>query len=38
MTELPARLAALGLRHGAEHLDDLVAFAQKRRLGPRELL
>ena len=35
---LPARLAALGLRHGAEHLDDLVAFAQKRRLGPRELL
>jgi DNA replication protein DnaC len=38
MSELPARLAALGLRHSAEHLDDLVAFAQKRRLGPRELL
>jgi len=38
MSELSARLAALGLRHCAEHLDDLVAFAQKRRLGPRELL
>jgi DNA replication protein DnaC len=38
MSELPARLAALGLRHCAAHLDDLVAFAQKRRLGPREML
>jgi DNA replication protein DnaC len=38
MTDLPARLAALGLRHVSEHLDDIVALAQKRRLGARELL
>lgn len=38
MSELPSRLTALGLRHIAGHLDDLVALAQKRRLGARELL
>lgn len=38
MTDLPARLTALGLRHTSEHLDDIVALAQKRRLGARELL
>jgi DNA replication protein DnaC len=38
MSELPARLTALGLRHVADHLDDLVALAQKRRLGAREMI
>jgi DNA replication protein DnaC len=38
MSELQGRLTALGLRHIADHLDDLIALAQKRRLGPRELL
>jgi DNA replication protein DnaC len=38
MSELPSRLTALGLRHVADNLDDLVAVAQKRRLGARELL
>jgi DNA replication protein DnaC len=38
MSELPARLTALGLRHVAENLDDLVALAQKRRMGARDLL
>ena len=38
MSELPGRLTALGLRHVADNLDDLVALAQKRRLGARELL
>ncbi len=38
MSELPGRLTALGLCHVADNLDDLVALAQKRRLGARELL
>jgi DNA replication protein DnaC len=35
---LPERLAALGLRHTAAHLDDLVAAATKKRCGPLETL
>jgi DNA replication protein DnaC len=38
MSELPTRLTALGLRHVAENLDDLIALAQKRRMGARDLL
>jgi hypothetical protein len=38
MSELSGRLTALGLRHVADNLDDLVALAQKRRLGARELI
>src|SRR6202011_1699228 len=38
MSELPGRLAALGLRHIAANLDDLAAPARKRRLGAREPL
>ncbi len=35
---LPERLSALGLRHTAAHLDDLVAAATKKRCGPVEIL
>jgi len=38
MTSLGQRLDALGLRHTSEHLDDLIALAQKRRLGAREII
>ena len=38
MTNLPDQLKLLGLRHTAAHLDDLVASATKKRLGPVELL
>ena len=38
MSDLTSQLAAIGLRHTAEHLDDLVATATKRRLGPVQLL
>jgi DNA replication protein DnaC len=37
-TPLTEQLAALGLRHTAGHLDDLVAVATKKRLGPLETL
>jgi DNA replication protein DnaC len=37
-TDLAGSLKAIGLRHTAEHLDDLVALATKRRLGPTQLL
>jgi DNA replication protein DnaC len=36
--DLADSLKAIGLRHTAEHLDDLVALATKRRLGPTQLL
>jgi DNA replication protein DnaC len=36
--DLSLGLMAIGLRHTAEHLDDLVALATKRRLGPTQLL
>jgi DNA replication protein DnaC len=35
---LAEQLKALGLRHSAANLDDLVATATKRRLGPTEML
>jgi DNA replication protein DnaC len=35
---LADQLTALGLRHTAAHLDDLVAIATKKRLGPLELI
>ncbi|HVK73426.1 MAG TPA: IS21-like element helper ATPase IstB [Kofleriaceae bacterium] len=38
MSELVTQLRALGLRHSADHLDDLVALATKRRLGVVEIL
>ena len=38
MAPLAEHLAALGLRHTAEHLDDLVALATKRRWSPTQLL
>jgi DNA replication protein DnaC len=38
MAPLVEHLAALGLRHTAEHLDDLVALATKRRWSPTQLL
>lgn len=37
-TPLAEQLTALGLRHTAAHLDDLVATATKKRLGPLELI
>ena len=37
-TDLADSLKAIGLRHTAEHLDDIVALATKRRLGPTQLL
>ena len=37
-TDLADTLKAIGLHHTAEHLDDLVALATKRRLGPIQLL
>lgn len=37
MTTLDNQLDALGLRHTAGHLDDILAYAQKRKLSPREL-
>ena len=38
MASLPDALKLLGLHHTAEHLDDLVALATKRRWGPTQLL
>jgi len=38
MTTLADSLAALGLRHAATHLDDLVASSTKKRLGPLEII
>jgi IstB-like ATP binding protein len=38
MNDLGSQLAAIGLRHTAAHLDDVVANATKRRLGPLQLL
>lgn len=38
MTTLAESLTALGLRHAAAHLDDLVATATKKRLGPLEAI
>jgi DNA replication protein DnaC len=38
MSDLAAQLAAIGLRHTAAHVDDLVATATKRRMGPVEIL
>jgi DNA replication protein DnaC len=38
MTTLAESLAALGLRHAAAHLDDLVATSTKKRLGPLETI
>jgi DNA replication protein DnaC len=35
---LPEQLAALGLRHTAAHLDDVLALATKRRWSPTQLL
>jgi len=37
-TPLAEQLTALGLRHTAAHLDDLVSVATKKRLGPVELV
>lgn len=37
-TPIADQLAALGLRHTAAHLDDLVAIATKKRLSPVELI
>lgn len=37
-TPLAEQLIALGLRHAASHLDDLVATATKKRLGPLETI
>lgn len=37
-TPIAEQLTALGLRHTAAHLDDLVAVATKKRLGPTELI
>lgn len=37
-TPFTENLAALGLRHTASHLDDLVATATKKRLGPLETI
>ncbi|NUP08837.1 MAG: ATP-binding protein [Polyangiaceae bacterium] len=37
MTTLASQLDALGLRYTAAHLDDALAYALKRKLGPREL-
>lgn len=38
MNTLAENLTAIGLRHTAAHLDDLVASATKKRFGPVELL
>ncbi len=38
MTTLAESLTALGLRHAAAHLDDLVASSTKKRLGPLETI
>lgn len=38
MTDLADQLRSLGLRHTADHLDDLVALATKRRHGVVEIL
>jgi DNA replication protein DnaC len=38
MTPLADQLDKLGLRHTARHLDDILALATKRRLGPTEIL
>jgi len=38
MTTLADSLTALGLRHAAAHLDDLVATSTKKRLGPLETI
>ena len=38
MTTLAESLTALGLRHAAAHLEDLVATSTKRRLGPLETI
>jgi len=38
MSDLPRRLKALGLYYCAEHLDDLIAHATKKRLTPRQLI
>jgi DNA replication protein DnaC len=38
MTSLGQRLDALGLRHTSQYLDDIIALAQKRRLGAREII
>lgn len=38
MSDLAAQLRSLGLRHSADHLDDLVALATKRRMGVVEIL
>ena len=37
-TPLAEQLTALGLRHSAAHIDDLIATATKKRLGPVETL
>ena len=37
-TPLAEQLTALGLRHSAVHIDDLVATATKKRLGPAETI
>jgi len=37
-TPLPESLAAIGLHHTAQHLDDFIALATRQRLGPTELL
>jgi hypothetical protein len=37
MAPLPDALKLLGLHHTAEHLDDLVALATKRRWSPPQL-
>lgn len=38
METLSEQLAAIGLRHAAEHLDDIVALATKKRFSPTQLL
>lgn len=38
MSDLAEQLRSLGLRHSADHLDDLVALATRRRLGVVEIL
>ena len=38
MTPLADHLDKLGVHHTARHLDDILALATKRRLGPTEIL
>jgi DNA replication protein DnaC len=38
MATLAEKLAAIGLRHTAENIDDLIALATKKRWGPTEIL